>query len=80
MKNKVEQKIEKTVEGDGFEKTEQLFRVMQEKLNADEFEILKKLRNEEVKSYNNFEQNLYGGTGCLDYVWVEKSGKKDFKF
>lgn len=80
LKNKVEQEIEKTVEGDGFEKTEQLFRVMQEKLNADEFEIFKKLRNEEVKFCNNFEQNFYGGTGCLDYVWVEKNGKKDFKF
>ena len=53
---------------------------MKEKLNAEEFEIFKKLRNKEVKALNDFETNFYAGTGCLDYVWVEKNGKKDYRF
>lgn len=36
------------------------------------------MRNEEVKSYNNFEQNFYAGKGCLDYVWVEKNDEKHY--
>lgn len=53
---------------------------MKEKLNTEEFEIYKKLRDEEVKAFNNYEQNFYAGTGSLDYVWVEKNGKKDYRF
>lgn len=63
-----------------FKKVDQLFCMMKEKLNDEEFEILRKLRNEEVKALNDFETNFYAGTGCFDYVWVEKNGKKDYKF
>lgn len=84
LKNQVEQKIEQEVEVDCFEKlfekVEQLFCIMKEKLNDDEFELFKKLRSEEVNFYNNFDLNFYAGDGCLDYVWVEKNGKKDYKF
>lgn len=76
LKNQVEQEVE----GNPYEKVEQLFCIMKEKLNADEFELFKKLRNEEVISYNNFETDFYAGKGCLDYVWVEKNGKKDYMF
>jgi hypothetical protein len=32
---------------------------MKEKLNAEELEILGKMRNEEVKSFNNFERKSF---------------------
>ncbi len=80
IKNKVEQEIEEKFKDDCFKKVDQLFGIMKEKLNAEEFEIFKKLRNKEVKALNDFETNFYAGTGCLDYVWVEKNGKKDYRF
>ena len=80
LKNKVEQEVEEKFKDDCFKKVDQLFDMMKEKLNTEEFEIFIKLRNEEVKAFNNFEQNFYAGTGSLEYVWVEKNGKKDFRF
>ena len=84
LKNQVEQKIEQEIVADSlekcFEKVDLLFCTMKEKLNADEFELFKKLRNEEVRCLNNLEQNFYAGKGCFDYVWVEQNGEKDFMF
>ena len=84
LKNQVEQKIDKEIEDDSFEKcfekVEQLFCIMKEKLNADEYELFKKLRNEEVRCLNDLEQNFFAGKGCLDYVWIEQNGKKDYRF
>lgn len=76
LKNKVEQEAEKVFEDDCFKKVDRLFDIMKEKLNTEEFEIFKKLRDEEVKAFNNYEQNFYAGTGSLDYVWVEKMVKR----
>ena len=71
LKNQVEQQIEQEIPADSFERVEQLFCIMKEKLNADEFEVFSKLRNEEVCCFNDLEQNFYVGEGCLDYVWIE---------
>ena len=80
LKNQAEQKVEQEIEVDSFEKydeqVEQLFRIMKEKLNAEEFELFKKLRNEEVRRFNDLECNFYAGNGCFDYVWVEWNGRK----
>lgn len=80
MKNQVEQEVEQEGEGDAFEKLDQLLCIMEKKLTADEFELFKKLRNEEVDIWNEFENNFYTGEGCLDYVWVESNGKKYYSF
>lgn len=41
------------------EKTKTVVLIMKEKLNAEELEILGKMRNEEVKSFNNFERKSF---------------------
>ena len=68
----IERKIEK-----GLREVEQLFCAMKEILNADEFELFKKLRNEEVHCLNDLETKFFAGNGCLDYVWVEYNGEKE---
>lgn len=80
LKNKVEQAVEEKFGDDCFKKQDQLFCIMKEKLNDEEFEIFKELRNKEVRSLNNFDQNFYAGEGCLDYVWIEKDGEKYYNF
>lgn len=80
LKNKVEQEVEQSAEGDGFENVEQLFSIMKERLNDEEFEVFKKLRNKEVICYNELETKFYAGNGCIDYVWVERNGRKRVSF
>lgn len=53
---------------------------MEEKLSTEEFNIFKKIRNEEVVFYNESERNFYVGDGAMDYVWVEKNGRKYLRF
>ena len=89
LKNQIEQKIkqesEQEIEDDsidrkiekGLREVEQLFSAMKEILNADEFELFKKLRNEEVHCLNDLETKFFAGNGCLDYVWVEYNGEKE---
>ena len=76
LKNQVEQKVEQAFEDNPFEKEEQLYRIMKERLNDEEFELFTKLRNEEVKCFNKLEQNYFEGKDCLGYVWVERNGQK----
>lgn len=76
MKNQVE----KEIESEGFEKIEQLFDVMKERLSAEKYELFGRLRGEDVKCYNRLETDFYAGTGCIDYVWVERNGKKHPSF
>ena len=80
LMNQVEQQIDQEIEIGGFEKVELLFSRMKERLNEEEFELFRKLRNEEVTSYNNLETDFFAGNGCLDYVWVERNGKKGYNF
>ena len=78
LKNQVEKELEKEFEDEPFQKIEQLYSIMEEKLNDEEYEIFKKLRSEDVGCYNKLEGDFYAGAGCLDYVWVECNGKKSF--
>lgn len=80
LKNQVEAKLELEYADDPFEKVEQLFKIMEEKLSTEEFNIFKKIRNEEVVFYNESERNFYVGDGAMDYVWVEKNGRKYWRF
>lgn len=84
LKDQVEQKLDKEIAVDSWdkmtEKVELLYSIMKDKLNADEFELFKKLRNEEVQCFNKLEQDFFAGEGCLDYVWIEKNGRKDWMF
>lgn len=84
LMNQVEHQIkqESVIESieDGLEELNKLYNIMQEKLNAEEFEIFKKLRNEEVRYWNDSDTNFFTGEGCLDYVWVEHNGKKQCMF
>lgn len=72
--------VEKEVEGEGFEKIDQVLSRIKEKLNDEEYKLFKELRNEYVTCYNNLENDFYAGTGCLDYVWVEHNGEKRGSF
>lgn len=76
LKNQIERKLEQEYEDNPFEKLEQLFKIMEENLGDEEFKIFKKLRNEEVSFYNNFEQDFYENGGSSDYVWIERNGRK----
>lgn len=80
LKNQVEEKLEQEYTDDPFEKVEQLFKIMEEKLSTEEFNIFKKIRNKEVDFYNESETNFYAGDGAMDYVWIEKNGRKDWRF
>ena len=88
MEQKIKQEREQEIEEDSIERkiekglreVEQLFCAMKEILNADEFELFKKLRNEEVHCLNDLEAKFYAGNGCLDYVWVDDNGKKKYGF
>ena len=84
LKIQVEQQIEQEILADSFEKcferVERLFCIMKEKLNADKFEVFSKLQNEEVRCFNELEQNFYAGEGCFDYVWIEWNGRKKYMF
>lgn len=80
LKNQVEEKLEQEYTDDPFEKVEQLFKIMEEKLNTEEFNIFKNIRNKEVDFYNESEINFYAGDGSMDYVWIEKNGRKDWRF
>ena len=81
LMNKIEQNLEQEIKVDILEKVlekeEKLFCIMKEKLNDDEFELFKKLRNEEVRCFNDLEHSFFAGKGCLDYVWIEHNSKKD---
>lgn len=68
--------VEKELESEGIEKENQLYDVMKERLDAEKYDLFKKLRNEEVICYNKLEVDFYAGTGCMDYVWVERRGKR----
>ena len=76
LKNQVEQEIE----SEGFEQVEQLFDIMKERLNDEDFDLFKKLRNEDIICYNKLEIDFYAGEGGLDYVWVERNGQKKSHF
>ncbi len=87
LKNQIEQENKQEIEADVFkafekeqEKIELLFARIKERLNEEEFELFRKLRNEEVTSYNDLEQKFFAGKGCFDYVWVEWNGQKNFMF
>lgn len=80
LKNQVEEKLEQEYTDDPFEKVEQLFKIMEEKLSTEEFNIFKKIRNEEVGFYNEIERNFYARDGAMDYVWVEENGRKYSRF
>lgn len=73
-------RIEKEIESEGFEKIEQLCDMMKERLDTEKYELFKRLRNEGVKRYNKLENDFYAGTGCMEYVWVERRGKKQPAF
>lgn len=68
--------VEKELESEGIEKENQLYDVMKERLDAEKYDLFKKLRNEEVICYNKLEVDFYAGTACMDYVWVERRGKR----
>lgn len=80
LKKQVEEKLEQECKDNPFEKLEQLFKIMEEKLSTEEFNIFKKIRREEVGFYNESERNFYAGDGAMDYVWVEKNGRKYWRF
>lgn len=68
--------VEKGLESEGIEKQEQLFDIMKEKLDNEKYSMFKKLRNEYVVCYNKLDVDFYAGSGCIDYVWVERRGQK----